>query len=196
MPSPSEGLMSLKSLRKRCATPFLSRGPFTESYFSRDVHGVNVVEPFHVELNPDTPPTEADDSYIEAKGQEPQPLIPAYADVHVALLSSRSSDDQDPLKPTRTARISTKRFERPNYYHIFAHVVCCCVAYPIIYAGTVAAKDRSLFWARVIVGLWCAGIGAVIGWNLVAFATKYAEAASKHISLSSFAPRGARIRAY
>ena len=147
---------------------------------------MNIVEPFYVELNLDTPPAKADDSYIEAKGQEPQPLIPACADVRVALLSSRSSDDQDLLKPTRTARISTKRFERPNYYHVFAHVVCCCVAYPIIYAGTVVAKGKSLFWARVIIGLWCAGIGAVIGWNLVAFATKYAEAASKRISLFFF----------
>lgn len=174
--------MSLKPLRRRCATSFLSCDSFTGSHFSRDVHNVSVVEPFHVRLDPYAPPTEADDSSIEAKGQEPQLLVPACADAHMALLSRGSLDDPDPLKPTRTARTSTKRFERPNYYHVFAHAVCCCVAYPIIYAGTVAAKDKSLFWARLIVGLWCAGIGVLIGWSLVAFATKYAEAASKHIS--------------
>ena len=102
---------------------------------------------------------------------------------------SRFSDDQDPPEPIQTARTSTKHFERPNYFHIFAHAVFCCAAYPIIDAGTVIVKDTSLFRARAIVGVWCTGIGLVIGWSLVAFATKYAEAASTYIS-HLFAPRG------
>ena len=141
-----------------------------------------------MEPNPDTL-TEANDSCIEEKGQGPQLLIPACAEAHIALLSSGSSDDLDLLKPTRTARTSTKRFERPDYFHILAHVACCCAAYPIVYLGAIAAKDKSLFWARVIIGLWCSGIGVVIGWSLVAFATKYAEAASEHFS-HFFAHRG------
>ena len=148
-----------------------------------------------MELNPDASPTEADDSSIETKGQEPQPPTPAFPDARMALLSSRSSDDPDPLSPTQSIRTSTKRFERPNYFHVFAHVVCCCVAYPIIYAGTVAANDKTLFWARVIVGVWCTGIGVVIGWSLVAFATQYAEAASTYIFHFSH-PVGARLHAY
>jgi len=153
------------------------------------VHGANIIKPFCVELNPDAPFTEADDSFIEKKGQESQPLTPAFPDAHMGLLSSKFSDDQDPLRPTQTASKSTKRFEQPNYLHIIVHAVCCCAAYPIIYLGTVAVKDTSLFRARAIVGLWCAGVGAVIGWSLVAFATKHAEAASTHVS-HFFAPHG------
>ena len=153
--------------------------------YSRDVHDANIVEPFRVELNRDAPLNEADDSSIETKEQEPRPLTPA----RMALLSSKMSDDPDPRKPTQTARTSAKRFERPNYFRILAHAGCCCTAYPIIHFGAGHVKNMSLFQARAIVGVLCTGIGAVIGWNLVAFATKYAEAASTHIS-HFFAPRG------
>ena len=193
MPSLSRRIMPLRLLRKRCATSFFSCNPLTEGCFSRDARGANSIKPICVEPDRDAPPTKADYSYIEVKEQEPQPLVtPTYA----ALPSSGSSDGtphgSGPLELTRTTRASTKRFERPNYQHILAHAICCCFAYPIIYAGTVAAKDKSLFWARVIVGLWCAGVGVVIGWSLVAFATKFTEAASEHFLtfLFFFAPRG------
>jgi len=121
---------------------------------------------------------------------ESQPLTtPTSPNVHGALLSRLTSDGAPRhLGPIRTHRTSSKLFERPNFYHIFAHVVVCCAAYPVIYAGAVSAKDKSLFWARVIVGLWCAGVGVVIGWSLVEFARKYIEAASKctfHVSSST-----------
>jgi len=116
------------------------------------------------------------------KEQKIQSLTPACADARVALLLSGLSDDPGPLRPTQTARTSAKRFERPNYHHVFAHAVFCCAAYPIIYAGTVVANDKSLFWARAIVGVWCTGTGVVIGRSLVGLATKYAEAASTHVS--------------
>jgi hypothetical protein len=158
--------------------------PFAEGRLSRDG-----IETFHVELDLDASSTEAGDSSIEVKGKKPQLLVPACAGARVALLSGGSSDDLDSLNRTPTTRTSTKRFERPNYFHVFAHVVFCCASYPIIYAGTVAAKDTSIFWARVIVGLWCSGIGITIGWSLVVFATMYAEAASKHISRFFCTPR-------
>jgi len=142
-----------------------------------------------VDLNPDAPPTEADDLSIETKGQEPRPLTPTSPDASIALLSSRSSDDPDPPKPTQTARTSTKCFERPNYLRILAHTGCCCVAYPIIHFGAGYVKNMSLFQARAIVGVLCTAIGSLVGWNLVAFATKYAEATSTHI-FHFFAPRG------
>lgn len=154
------------------------------------MHSTSVIESFHVGSNPDALPTGVDDLYIEVKETTSTTTNP-----RTALLSSGSSDrtlcNPDPLAPIRTTRTSTKRFERPDYLHILAHAIFCCIAYPIIYVGTVATKGKSLFWARVIVGLWCAGIGVVIGWSLVAFATKYAEAASKHTSrVSLLPPRG------
>jgi len=173
MPSPSEGLVPLTSLRKRCATSFLSCDPVTgsESHFSRDT-----IEPFRLGLNPDATPSEVE---IMVKESEPQLLMtPTSANFQKVPLTNGSSDGI----PIRTTGTPSKRFERPNYLHIFAHAVFCCIAYPIVYVGAVAAKDKSLFWARVIVGSWCAGVGVVIGWSLVAFATKYTEAASKHTS--------------
>lgn len=187
--------MPLQPLRRRCATSFSPCDSVAGCRFSRDSYNTQIIEPFHLGLNPNAHPTEVDDSYTETKELETQLLVTsATNNVHAALLSNpRGSSDgtphsQGPLKPTRATRISTRRFERPDYLHIFAHAVFCCAAYPIVYAGTVAAKDRSLFWARVIVGLWSAGVGVVIGWSLVAFATKYTEAASKHISPVCFFP--------
>ena len=204
MLSPSdEGLITLQPLLKRCATSFSLCDLVAGRRFSRDSYNTQIIEPFHLGLNPNAPSTEVDDSYIEAKEPELQLLVtPATNNVHTALFSNQSGSSngtphgQDPLKPTRTTRRSTRRFERPNYLHIFTHAVFCCAAYPIVYTGTVAAKDRSLFWARVIVGLWCAGVGVVIGWSLVAFAMKYMEAASKPISRVFFSPVGVRLGAY
>lgn len=173
--------MSLKPLRKRCDTSALSCNLVTQRHFSRDPHNANIIEPFRLGLNPNATPTEVESLYFEPKDREP-PRPPSPVN-HGALLSSISSHEMphDP-NSTRIPRTSSKRFEPPNYPHIVAHAIICCIAYPIIYAGTVLAKDKSLFWARVIVGLWCAGVGVVIGWSLVAFATKYTEAASKRAS--------------
>jgi len=108
-------------------------------------------------------------------------MTPPSPNVRGALLSRLASDGAPrDLDPSRTPRTSSKLFERPNFFHIFAHVVVCCASYPIIYAGAISAKDKSLFWARVIVGLWCAGVGVAMGWSLVRFARNYSEAASKH----------------
>ena len=80
-----------------------------------------------------------------------------------------------PGKVRRPARL----FERPKWGHLCLHTFLCVASYPIIYVGTILARDRSLFWARVIVGLWCAGVGTVIGWSLLAYASRFLEAASE-----------------
>lgn len=199
MPSLSEVQTPIEPLRKRHATSSLSCNSFTESHCFRDVHGANIAEQSHAEPNPTTLPTEIGDSYT-TKSLESQLLMSQLsADAHGVLSSGSLNRAPHRLpNPTRMSRTWTKRFERPNYFHIIVHAACCCVAYPVIYAGTVAAKNRSLFWARVIVGLWCGGIGVVIGWSLVAFATKYAEAASKYIVRALFLSRhmDARLRAH
>ena len=69
-------------------------------------------------------------------------------------------------------------FERPRWRHLCSHMFLCVASYPVIYAGTLLARNRSLFWARVIVGLWCAAVGVVIGWSLLAYASRFLEAAS------------------
>lgn len=182
MPSPPKALLLVTPLRRRWATSILSRDLVTEDRFSRDSSNTGIIEPFHSRPKQNPAPTEAGGLYRELGGMEPQPpTTPSSPSVRGALLSRLASDGAPRhLDPSRTPRTSSKLFERPNFLHIFAHVVVCCAAYPIIYAGAVSAKDKSLFWARVIVGLWCAGVGVAIGWSLVRFSRNYTEAASKY----------------
>jgi len=80
-------------------------------------------------------------------------------------------------------RRSAGLFERPKWGHLCLHVFLCIAGYPILYIGAIFARDKSLFWARVIVGLWCAAVGVVIGWSLLAYASRFLEAASGFRSL-------------
>lgn len=132
----------------------------------------------------------------EHDGLEPKrPMTPPSPDIHGALLSRGSSGvaSRD-SGSSRASCASSKRFERPNYLHIFLHAVVCCAAYPIIYVGTIFAKDKSLFWARLLVGLWCAGVGVTIGWSLIISARKYTEAAGEHTFTHSSPPSGCSTR--
>jgi hypothetical protein len=191
--------MPLEPLRRRCATSFFSCDRVAEGHFSRDAHTTSIIEPFRLGQDQNATPTDLDESF-EAKELEAQSLMttasgsPHRAPI-LSVLSHGTPQHPDPLKPTRDLRTSSKRFERPNYLRIFLHAAFCCIAYPVLFAGTIAAKDRSLFWARVIVGLWCGAVGIVIGWSLVAFATKYTEAASEYIpGAVFFAPCGCPTR--
>ena len=175
MPSPSEGLLPIAPLRRRCTTSISSRDLATESRFSRDSPNADT----RPSQNPS--PTKAGSLYHELGEPEPHPQkTPPSPNVHGALLSRLPYDGAPrDLDPGRTPRTSSRLFERPNFFHIVVHVIVCCAGYPIIYAGAIFAKDKSLFWARVIVGLWCAGVGVAIGWSLVRFSRKYTEAASE-----------------
>lgn len=194
----SEGVVPLMPLQGRYAASFLSRGVATEGHYPGSPHSVDTIDPSRLGPNPNPGPAEVDADVLGREPHEPRlkPLTtPMPSDDRDSLLPSLSSHaTQHDLHPTRTPRASSKRLERPNHLRIFIHAILCCAAYPVLYAGAIAAKDRSLFWARVIVGLWCAGVGVVIGWSLVGFAAKYMEAASKSTSPKIFAPRGCPTR--
>lgn len=72
-----------------------------------------------------------------------------------------------------------KGFERPRFTQLFLHVSVCLGSYPVMCFITVVAKDRSLFLVRILVAVWSALVGFCLAFSLVAFATKYLEAASK-----------------
>ncbi|KAF9647470.1 hypothetical protein BDM02DRAFT_3270255 [Thelephora ganbajun] len=72
----------------------------------------------------------------------------------------------------------SRLFERPKWGHLCLHAFLCIAGYPLIYVGTILARDKTLFWARLIVGLWCATVGVVIGWSLLAYASRFLEAAT------------------
>ena len=70
-------------------------------------------------------------------------------------------------------------FERPSFSRIVTFTVLCLLAYPAFYALTFVAKDRTLFTVRLIVSIWCSGIGFVLGSILLAIGAQHAEAASE-----------------
>jgi len=69
-------------------------------------------------------------------------------------------------------------FERPSFSRIAILAVLCLIAYPAFYVLTLVAKDKSLFTVRVLVSVWCSGIGFVHGYILLKIGAQYLEAAS------------------
>ena len=70
-------------------------------------------------------------------------------------------------------------FERPDFSHILILTLLCLITYPAFHILTLVAKDKSLFVVRLIVSLWCSGVGFTIGYILLAIGAQHLEAASE-----------------
>lgn len=70
-------------------------------------------------------------------------------------------------------------FERPNLARIAILTVLCLAAYPALYILTLVAKDKSLFVVRLIVAMWCSGVGFALGYLLLRIGVQHLEAASE-----------------
>ena len=70
-------------------------------------------------------------------------------------------------------------FERPTFSHITILSVLCFIAYPAFYTLTLVAKDQSLFIVRLIVSVWCSGVGFALGCILLRIGAQHLEAASE-----------------
>ena len=70
-------------------------------------------------------------------------------------------------------------FERPSFSRIAILTVLCLIAYPALYILTLVAKDKSLFVVRVIVAMWCSGVGFALGYILLRIGVQHLEAASE-----------------
>jgi len=70
-------------------------------------------------------------------------------------------------------------FERPSFSQIAILAALCLFAYPALYILTLIAKDKSLFVVRLIVAMWCSGVGFSLGYVLLGIAVKHFEAASE-----------------
>lgn len=70
-------------------------------------------------------------------------------------------------------------FEKPDWKQLVLHVFMCLASYPVMYAVTLIAKDRTLFLVRVVVSVGSAMVGFCLAFSLAASATKYLEAASE-----------------
>ena len=72
-------------------------------------------------------------------------------------------------------------FERPSLAHIAILAILCLTAYPALYILTLVAKDKSLFTVRLIVALWCSGVGFALGYILLRIGIQHLEAASEFV---------------
>jgi len=93
--------------------------------------------------------------------------------------STTNSHVQCTEKPPPRSKPLFQGFERPSFSCIAILTVLCLTAYPAFYALTFVAKDRTLFIVRLIVSIWCSGIGFALGYILLTIGAKHVEAASE-----------------
>ena len=70
-------------------------------------------------------------------------------------------------------------FERPSFSRIAILAILCLITYPASFFLTSVAKDRSLFIVRVIVSVWCSGVGVALGYLLLRIGAQHLEATSE-----------------
>jgi len=70
-------------------------------------------------------------------------------------------------------------FEKPSFFRIAILTALCLLTYPAFYILTLVAKDKSLFTVRIIVSLWCSGVGFTLGYVLLKTGAQHLEAASE-----------------
>ena len=70
-------------------------------------------------------------------------------------------------------------FESPSLVRIGFLTLTCAITYPAFHALTFVAKDRSIFIVRLIVAIWCSGIGLALGYTLLKIGARHLEAASE-----------------
>jgi len=84
-----------------------------------------------------------------------------------------------PEPPRYRSKPLFRGFERPNFTRIAILTALCLLTYPAFYILKRAAEDKSLFVVRLIVSVWCSGVGFAIGYVLLAIGARHLEAASK-----------------
>jgi len=70
-------------------------------------------------------------------------------------------------------------FERPTFSRVVILTVLCLISYPAFYLLTIVAKNKSLFVVRLIVSMWCSGVGFALGYILLKIGAQHLEAASE-----------------
>lgn len=138
---------------------------FDESIYSYPKKA-EIVTDFQPELlytsNPDDPFLSPDNS-------------PAYKRL---LLSSRHSPTK--LKWGRQRRHPfAQSFEPPNWKFIIIHVVLGVLSYPVLLIFEAIARDKTLFWTRLLVSVGCGLVGFCLGLSLIGLGKAYLEAAGR-----------------
>ena len=90
------------------------------------------------------------------------------------------SPPPSPLEPPRSeSKPLVQGFKRPSPSRIAIHTALSFIAYPVFYILTLVAKDKSLFIVRLLVSIWCSGVGFALGYILLAIGAQHLEAASE-----------------
>ena len=106
------------------------------------------------------------------------PLI--QADPFLSTQNGREFDAEYPDWPSLSPSKSLFRgFEKPSFFRIAILTALCLITYPAFYFLTLVAKDKSLFTVRIIVSLWCSGVGFTLGYILLKTGAQHLEAASE-----------------
>jgi len=71
-----------------------------------------------------------------------------------------------------------KDFEVPQWKKLAIHTGICVLSYPFLLIFVIMGQGRTLFWARVFVGVGCGILGVTLGLSLVHLARGVLEAAS------------------
>jgi len=134
----------------------------------------------HPTENSPAPFPEADPYVMAPNSRESDALHPP----RYSLLSS-TANFQSPNK-SRFSRFKPPRpkpllqgFESPSFSRIAILTVLCLATYPAFFLLTFVAKDRPLFIVRVIVSIWCSGVGFALGYMLLGIGAQHLEAASE-----------------
>ena len=102
-------------------------------------------------------------------------LPPSTISFQHANKSRFSVSDSDPPR----SKPPVRGFERPSFSRIAILTVLCLIAYPAFYVLTLVAKDKSLSIVRLIVSMWCSGVGFALGYVLLKVGAQHIEAASE-----------------
>ncbi len=84
----------------------------------------------------------------------------------------------DPLRSKQLLR----GFERPSFSRIAILSVLCLISYPTFYILKLVARDKPLFTVRLIVAVWCSGIGWALGYILLNIGIRHIEAAGEYFA--------------
>ena len=131
--------------------------------------------------NPATPLVQGDPPHLTPNRREFDAEYPAWPSLPQSTTSSQYSDNPWISRPKlQRSKSLVRGFEGPSYSRIAILVVLCLIAYPAFHILTLVAKDRSLSIVRLIVSLWCSGVGFVLGYFIVKIGAQHLEAASEY----------------
>ncbi|KAF8811878.1 hypothetical protein BYT27DRAFT_7088549 [Phlegmacium glaucopus] len=68
--------------------------------------------------------------------------------------------------------------EPPQWRNMAVHVVLCGLAYPVLLASVIVAQGKTLFWARLFVGVGSSLLGLMLGVSLTVSGRRMLEAAT------------------